>query len=48
MSSVYLEILGEDEDVVEVDKNKLVDHVSQYVIDQTLEDGWCFSESERH
>ncbi len=30
--------LGEDQDIVEVNKNEPVDHVSKHVIDECLED----------
>ena len=36
---MFLRVLGEDEYVVQIDKNKLIDHVSEHIIHQSLEDG---------
>ena len=38
MSGVFLRGFGEDQDIVQVDKNKLVDHFPENIIHQALED----------
>ena len=48
MTLMRLSVLGEDEDVVEVNKHKLVFHVSQDVVHQGLEDGRRIGQPERH
>lgn len=41
--------VGEDQDIDQVDKNILVEHVSEHVINQGLEHGWGVGEGEsRH
>lgn len=39
MVNVFVLGSGEDQDVIEVDENNLVKHVSEYVVDKGLEDG---------
>ena len=48
MNLVRLSILGENENVVQINKNKLVYHISQDIVHQGLEDGWRVREAERH
>ncbi len=33
-------ILGEDQDIVEVNKHKPIDHVSEHIVDECLQDRW--------
>ncbi len=39
---------GEDEDVIHVDEDEVVEHVSEHVIDQGLEDSRSTGEAEAH
>ena len=48
MVNVFILGSGEDQDVIEVDKNKLVNHVSEYVVNKGLEDGRSIGEAKRH
>lgn len=40
--------LVEDHDVIEVHENKVVEHVSQYIVDKGLKDGKGIGEAEQH
>ena len=48
MLLVLLLALGEDMDVIQVDKHELVQHVMEDVVDQVLEQSWHFGEAEGH
>ena len=39
---------GEDQDIIEVDENELVKHVSENVVNKSLEDGRSIGEAKRH
>ncbi len=41
-------VLEEDQDIVEVNKNKSVDHVSEHVIDECLKDRRGVGKPKRH
>ncbi len=41
-------ILGEDQDVVKVNKNKPIDHVSKHAVDECLEDRRGVRKAKRH
>ncbi len=41
-------VLEEDQDIIEINKNKPVDHVSEYVIDECLEDRRGVRKPKRH
>jgi len=48
MFSVYLNVVGVDEDVVEVDDNTDIKHVGEDVVHKSLERHWGIGESKRH
>ncbi len=48
MELMFGEAAGEDQDVIKVDKHKVVQEVPQDVIDEDLEDCGGVSEAERH
>lgn len=48
MLDVPLQVLGEDEDVIQVDKHEPTQHVVEDVVDQILEHHRRIGETERH
>ena len=48
MFSVKLNVVGVDEDVVEIDNNTNIEHVSKDVVYKSLEHCWGVGKSERH
>ncbi len=48
MLDIITLVLGEDQDIVEVNKNKLIDHVSEHVVDECLEDCRGVRKAKRH
>ena len=48
MVNVFISGLGEDENVIQVDKDEPVEHVSKNVVYQDLEDGEGVGETEWH
>lgn len=47
MVNVFVLGSGEDQDVIKVEENKLVKHVSEYVVNKGLEDGSSIGEAKR-
>lgn len=45
---VFLWCAGVDEDVIQIHKDKPVDHVSEHVVHKILENSRCISEAEWH
>ena len=45
---MFLQRTGENQNIVQVHKNKMINHVPETVIDQGLEHGWSISQAERH
>ena len=48
MVNVFLTEVGEDQDVIEVNKDKPVEHVPEHVVHQGLEDSRNVGEAEGH
>lgn len=48
MMDVFLKGFRKDQDVIEVNKDKFIQHVPYGVVDQGLEDGWGIGQTEEH
>lgn len=48
MVSVLLLGLGEDEDIIQIDKGKLIEHVPKNITDWGLEESWGVGKTKRH
>lgn len=48
MRLVLLQVFGKNQDVVEINEDKTVEEISQYIIHQILENRWGICETERH
>lgn len=46
MVGVLSGVLGENQDVIQIHKDKAVQEVLEFIIDQSLEDSWSISEVE--
>lgn len=48
MMDVFLHVLGEDENVIQVGKDKPAEHITKKVIHQRLEECWGIGKAKRH
>ena len=48
MLLMLLLILGKNQNVIQKDKNKILQHVTKYIINYGLQKGWCITFTKRH
>lgn len=48
MTFMFLCRVGENLNVIQIDKNKLVKEVPEDVVNESLEDSWSIGEPKRH
>ena len=48
MFAMEFQIVGVDEDIIQVDNNTDIEHVGEDIVHESLKSGWSIRESERH